>query len=246
MKNIFKNFIYFLLALFNYRGAVILLYHSVAENSLSATVRPSNFKKQLEYLYDKKFKVIKLTELAELIAGHRKIPPKTVCLTFDDGYRDNFLNVFPLLKKYNFPATIFISTALIGKKKVMENGEIFKYLSEEEIKQMSQSGLAEFGSHSHNHFKLSNLKSDQAEAELVASKKILAGLLNQEISSLAYPVGRFNEEVENIAKKVFKIICTVKKGRVSDADALWRLKRNSVDARVNFIQFKGIIKFGRV
>jgi len=246
MKNILKNILYFLLSPFNYGGAVILLYHSVAENSLSATVKLADFKKQLAYLAEKNFKVIKLTELVELIASRRKIPPKTVCLTFDDGCRDNFSNVFPVLKKYNFPATIFVSTALIGKAQILENKESFEYLSEGEIKEMSQSGLIEFGSHSHNHLKLTGLKGGRVEEELVASKKILAGLLNQEILSLAYPIGRFNEEVENTARKIFKIICTVESGRVTEAGAIWRLKRNSIDSQVNFIQFKGIIKFGRV
>ena len=246
MKKILKNFLYYFLSLFNYRGAVILLYHSVSENYELATVKPADFMKHLEKKEKKRFNVIKLTELADLIKNRRKIPPKTVCLTFDDGCRDNFLNVFPLLKKYNFPAAIFVSTALIGKTKLMEDGENFQYLSAEEITEMFKSGLVEFGSHSHNHLKLANIKTDRAETEMLTSKKVLAQILGQEIISLAYPVGRFNQEVEKLARKNFEIICTVKKGRVTVNDAIWRLKRNAIDSQVNFIQFKGIIKFGRV
>jgi len=115
MKNILKNLVYFILSIFNFNGAIILMYHSIGDNSELATVKVKDFKKQLKYLKKKKFNVIKLSELVKLSEGNKKIQPKTMCLTFDDGYQDNYINVFPLLKKYNFPATIFMSTALIKK-----------------------------------------------------------------------------------------------------------------------------------
>lgn len=246
MKNIIKNILYFLISRFNYDGAVILLYHSVSENGDLPTVRPDDFNRQLNYLKINKFNVIKLTDLFEYLANRRLLPPKTVCLTFDDGYEDNYSSVFPILKKHNFPATIFISTALIDKASVSSRGESFKYLNEPEIKAMSASGLVDFGSHSHNHWKLSGLSDDRARLELETSKNILEKLLNKKIVSLAYPVGRFKPATEAVAKKLFKIICTVKKGRIRETDYGWRLKRNSVDAEVNFTQFKGIVKFGRI
>lgn len=246
MKNFLKNIIYFILSLFNYDGAVILMYHSVAENDEFPTVKPANFEKQLKYLKDNKFQVIKLSELAELINGRRKIAPKTVCLTFDDGYRDNFLNVLPRLNKFNFPATIFVSTALISTKKALKHGEEFIYLKEQDIKEMRASNLVDFGSHSHNHVKLSNLARPQLKQELETSKEILSQLTGRDIISLSYPSGRHTRETEEAAKNVFKIICTVEPGRVNENGHSWRLKRNSIDSQVNFTQFKGIVKFGRI
>lgn len=115
MKNSFKNLVYFILSFFNFKGAVILMYHSVGDNSELATVKLKNFKKQLDYLKKKKFNVIKLSKLARIIESGEKIQPKTICFTFDDGYQDNYINVLPLLKKYDFPATVFISPALLCK-----------------------------------------------------------------------------------------------------------------------------------
>ena len=246
IKNFLKSIIYFILSLFNYHGAIILMYHSVAENNEFPTVKPADFKEQIEYLHEKKFNVIKLSALVGLINNRGKIPLKTVCLTFDDGYRDNFLNVLPELKKYGFPATIFVSTALIGERKELENGREFKYLNESDIKEMLKSGLVDFGSHSHNHVKLSSLANQRLEAELKTSKRILSSLTGGEIISLSYPIGRYNQETEIMAKSLYKIICTVEPGRVSENDNAWRLKRNSVDSQVSFSQFKGIVKFGRI
>jgi len=246
MKNIIKNIIYFILSLFNYYGAVILLYHSVGENSELPTIKPDDFEKQLKYLSKNKFNVIKLTELGELIINHKRIPPKTVCLTFDDGYRDNFLKVFPALKKYNFPATIFMSTALIGHERISEKGERFEYLSEREIKEMSDSQLVDFGSHCHNHVKLTGIGAAEAASEFKMSKEILEKISGREVETMSYPRGRFNDEIEAVAKGIFKIICTVRSGRVTENDKSWRLFRNSINREVSFTQFKGIIKFGRI
>ena len=65
------------------------------------------FEKQMEYLKNKEYQVISLTKLVEILESDELIPKKTVVLTFDDGYKDNYINAFPILKKYNFPATIF-------------------------------------------------------------------------------------------------------------------------------------------
>jgi len=119
-------------------------------------------------------------------------------------------------------------------------------LSEAEIKEMSLSGLIEFGSHSHNHIKLANIEKDKIEQELRTSKEILKKIIGTEIRTMSYPSGRYNEKSENIAKKLFKIICTVEPGRITKKDKSWRLKRNSIDSDVSFTQFKGIIKYGRI
>ncbi len=246
MKSVLKNLVYFILSIFNLEGAVILMYHSVGDNSELATVKLKNFKKQLDFFKKNKFNIIKLSDLAKLIDKKEEISPRTVCLTFDDGYRDNYTNVFPLLKKYNFPAIIFMSTALIEKTLFPKKAGEFKFLSEAEIKEMSLSGLIEFGSHSHNHVKLSNIDKNEIIKELNASKEILEKIIGKKVESLSYPSGRYNEKSESIARKIFKIICTVEPGRTTAKDKSWRLKRNSIDSDVSFIQFKGIIKFGRI
>ncbi len=98
-------------------SAVILIYHRVDEpNRFPWAMTPTrikNFEKEMEYLTNK-YNVISLDFLEQIIREGRSIPRKAVVITFDDGFKDNYLNAYPILKKYNVPATIFITTGYIG------------------------------------------------------------------------------------------------------------------------------------
>lgn len=102
----------------NTRYGVVLMYHRIANFSSDPwelAVSPENFEEHLKIL--KAYNVISTEELEDIIIKKSKIPSKTVIITFDDGYRDNFLAGKPLLEKYNFPATFFITTDSIGKER---------------------------------------------------------------------------------------------------------------------------------
>lgn len=246
IKVLLKNLIYWILSFFNFKGTVILMYHSVGENPEFSTVSTKDFKKQMDYLSKNGFRIVKLSELVNRLQSYKKIPKRTVCLTFDDGYEDNFLNVFPILKKYSFPAAIFISTAFIDSNFTTKRGNCFSILKENQIRQMAASGLVEFGGHGHRHLKLVKLNDEEIKAELSSSKKVLEAILDKSVVSMTYPVGRFDQRVEDLARKYFSIIGTVKRGRVKPGDKVWQLKRNSIDNEITFSQFKGIIKYGRL
>lgn len=97
------------------RKAIVLMYHRVAEvdfDPWQLCVSPSNFEQQLAVL-QKSFNVIPLQDLLRQLKDE-KIYQDCVCITFDDGYADNFLNAAPLLEKYNLPATFFIASKYIG------------------------------------------------------------------------------------------------------------------------------------
>lgn len=160
---------------FNRKGIPIFLYHQV--NNLS-NITPDLFEKHLQILKKKNINTLTISEY------YRNNSNKNSALiTLDDGYVDNYLYVFPLLKKYNMKATIFLNTFYIKEKhsgKSIEietnevanneaikkflssgNAESEQYLSWEQIKEMSQSGLVDFQAHSHKHmaiFKNDNLE----------------------------------------------------------------------------------------
>ena len=91
----------------------VLLYHRVNDekNPISATIPVKVFRKQMEVL-SRYFTVLPLEELVDR-ALRRDIPPKAIAITFDDGYRDNYENAFPILKQFRLPATIFLATGAI-------------------------------------------------------------------------------------------------------------------------------------
>ena len=96
--------------------AVIIMYHRVGTNKdiwSIDTTDTSDFEKQMKYLL-KTHKIISLEKLARAIIEKRALPKRAAVITFDDGYKDNYTNAFPILKKYNIPATIFLTTGHIG------------------------------------------------------------------------------------------------------------------------------------
>lgn len=165
--NIILCFLFFLLIIivfYDKKGIPIFLYHQV--NPMS-NVSPELFEEHLKII--KKFNMNSLT-ISEYFS--KKPKKNSILITFDDGYFDNYKYVFPLLKKYNIKATIFLNTLYIAEKREFEpkielnyeaNYEAIKnflkcgvgfseqYLSWEEIREMYDSGLLDFQAHSHKH-----------------------------------------------------------------------------------------------
>jgi peptidoglycan/xylan/chitin deacetylase (PgdA/CDA1 family) len=246
MKRTIKDICYRLLSLATFRSAVILMYHSVGDNNEFFTVKPRDFEKQMAHISKNGFNVISLTELVGLISSKKNISRKTVAVTFDDGYEDNYLNALPILKKYRIPATIFVSTALIGKTIRARRGTELRILSENEIREAANENLIEFGSHGSEHVKFTNESLPKLRGGLLESKKRLEELTGRKITHVAYPWGDYNSDVVETARSIFSSGYTVRPGRVGTGDDLFRLKRNSVDSEVSIAQFSGIVKFGRI
>lgn len=246
LNSLLKTFLYTLIRILPVRGAVVLMYHSIGDNPEFFTVTPVEFERQMKYLDDNGYEVIKLSQLVNILKRNWSIPSKTVALTFDDGYRDNYLNAFPLLKKYNFPAAIFLTSSLIGKSSVGRKGTHLQMLSWPEIREMAASGLIDFYPHGQSHKKMTFLAEDEAESEISQSKKILESNLAGDLNVFAYPFGDYNQRVIEAAKKCgMEAAFTIETGRTKAGDDLFELKRNSIDSKVTFAMFKGIVKFGR-
>ena len=84
-------------------------------------VSPESFERQMRFLRERKYNIVSLEELTDLIKNKKKIPPMTVAVTFDDGYLDNILHAYPVLKKYDIPAAIFVVINRIGKHLVNDD-----------------------------------------------------------------------------------------------------------------------------
>lgn len=245
MKALLKNIAYTIASRAPVGGLVILMYHSVGDNGEFFTVKPEEFARQMHHLHERHFSVLDLEDAVELMQKN-KLPKKPVVITFDDGYADNYTDALPILKKYNFPATIFVNTELIGKSSEGKKGTRFDILTKEQIQEMSADGLVRFGSHAKHHIKLTRILTSEAEKELTESKQELAHLLGMAVRTFAYPYGNYDTSVQNIAQRHYSIACTVEKGRVTQDSVLSALPRNSIDSGVTFAQFKGIARFGRI
>src|ERR1044072_9851462 len=112
----YRKYVRMIWRLFEHK-AIVLMYHRVASVSADPwelAVQPEHFEQHLAILKNK-FHVVPLTELVHQLQ-QRKLRTDCVCLTFDDGYSDNFINAKPLLEKYQCPAIFFIATKFINRK----------------------------------------------------------------------------------------------------------------------------------
>lgn len=172
----------------------VLMYHSVQETKVSEiTISKKCFVKQLKYLKANGFKTLTLDELYDHLNSGKKIPKKSVVLTFDDGYKDNYTKVYPLLKQYGFKATVFVQTDKTDKDDY--------FLTSSQIKELSENGV-EIGSHTVTHKDLSTLSNEDQEKELSDSKIILEKIIGKPVNYIAYPYGSCNDESKKIAKNL--------------------------------------------
>ena len=215
----------------------ILMYHSIGRNRNFFTVTPESFHQQMSYLKNKGYKVLSLADVVDSLIHNRPIPAKTIVLTFDDGYEDNFTNAFPILKKFGFPATIFVSTDFIGNERLVREIPM-QYLTREQILDMHSSGLIDFQSHGLSHHKLTELSSDEIEREMKGSKVVLEELLNKSCDLFSYPFGALNEKIRINAKRFFRGVVGVERGYVSSKSDVMNLKRQSIDSAVIFLRYR--------
>lgn len=175
-----------------------LLYHKIDLPTEDVRIRgaytaPKKFEKQISYLSKKGFSFYTASELVMHYKHHGKFPARSAAITFDDGWKDNFTNAFPVLKKYGVKATIFLVPSCIGQTtaKVTADGEgTREHLSEMDILEMSASGI-EFGSHSFNHKLFHQISEEEIEFEVTESKIYIENLLQKECRVFAYPAGFF-------------------------------------------------------
>ncbi|MFC1701028.1 polysaccharide deacetylase family protein [Patescibacteria group bacterium] len=240
LKRIIKDSLAFLIYYLpkNHRAS-ILMYHSISNNNVFFTVRPKIFARQMQFLKEKGYIVISLSELVGILSSNKPLLKKTVVLTFDDGYEDNYYNVLSILEKYGFPATIFISPRLVGCYLKNSQESALKVLDWQDMYKMSQTGFIDFQPHGLTHQKLDKLCINELQHEIKKSKKILEKRLKKICWFFTYPHGRYNKRtIQVLNENNFKAALTVNKGFVKKGDNLYALNRNSINSTVSFIQFK--------
>jgi peptidoglycan/xylan/chitin deacetylase (PgdA/CDA1 family) len=188
-------------------NAPVLAYHKIDYPAKDIRIRgaftaPERFAKQLRYLKNHGFVFYTASELIEHFRNYGEFPPKSVALTLDDGWKDNYTNAFPIMKDFGIKATIFLVPSCIGQvtATVVGDGEQPReHLSREDILEMSQHEI-EFGSHSVNHKHLHQVSVEEVKFEVEESKRQIEDLLQKPCKTFCYPAGFFNEEAKQAVK----------------------------------------------
>ncbi len=229
VKNILKIFAFGIFVLFvgffswasDKHVVPIMMYHHVDNKNHHElnTVSPENFEKQMAYLKRHGFHVIRFDELVSATAHHTKLPPKSVVITFDDGYLDNYLYAYPVLEKYQFPATIFVPSDLMNTTE--------GFLTWDQIKVMMNSGLVSIGSHTRTHVYLPDYPDfKKVEDEVVTSKRIIEEKIGKKVEYFCYPSGGFTYEIKDLLRRAgYKGACTTNRGRDRYNKDVFELKR---------------------
>ncbi len=239
---------------FNQDQIPILYYHRVndIERKIDPSPTTSFFEDQIKYILQRGYYIASLTEIISWCQGNIMLPKKSIAITFDDGYLDNYDNAFPILQKYNAKATIFLIYNYIGKSKYFSyNREKpqkilpedynpakdikHSYLTKKHVKEMHASGLIEFGSHSLSHVSLTFNDLAQAQEEIKKSKVLLEKLLNIPVDTFCYPYGHFNETIKKMTREAgYKGAVTTRRAKINKGDDIFALPRwNDINRFVN-------------
>lgn len=162
-----------------------LMYHHIqpmeeakAANHQYLNVAPETFRSQLQYIKNRGYSVVTMSDLINFFDQNTPLPPKPLLITIDDGYKDNYTYAFPILKEFSYPATIFLSTGL------MQNGD---YLDWSQISEMNGQRIL-LANHTWSH---KNLQSKQdivsKEIQLADTQLTQRGLGSPKV--FAYPYG---------------------------------------------------------
>ena len=215
--------------------ANIIFYHRVNNYDSNPLTTPTGVFEETMYAVSQNYNIVPLNALIEKIKNKKPIEPKTVVITFDDGYKDNLLYAAPILQKYNIPATFFITSGYINTNRILpwdgQDGANNPLMSWDEVRELVRMGF-DIGSHTVNHVNLGEVSMDIARREIIGSKEQIEEKINKRITAISYPFGRrkcFRSVMKEIIKEAgFDSCCSGYGGKVTERSDLYNLYRISM------------------
>ena len=208
------------------------------------TVTPDVFEGQMRHLRESGYRTLTIDELVSFIAGERALKQKAVVVTFDDGWLDNYIYAFPVMKRYDINASIFIVTDWVNNSSTdasltvtvpahKESKALIKagrasdvILSWDHIRTMQDSGLAEFYAHTSSHARCTTLSEQELLSEMGESKRAMENHLGKPCPYLCWPYGEYNDAALKVARNVgYKAVFTTVHGVASPGSDPFAIKR---------------------
>lgn len=216
----------------------ILMYHHVGELPPDAdavrkslTVSQDRFEEQMKFLAEQGYTTIHIAALVNHFQTGAPLPEKPILLTFDDGYDDNYVNVFPTLKDHGFVGTFFI----IGAPTDYGSPG---YLRWEQILEMYENGM-EIGNHSLTHrYNLGTTRNSTQDGEIKNAHKLMVDHLPNWTPIFSYPSGSYNQYSLNLLKDLgYVAAVTTKQGTSQSSDKPYELRRIRIRGEWSMSQF---------
>jgi len=172
----------------------ILMYHYVSELPPDAdglrrnlTVEPAHFEAQLQYLKQAGYETVLLQDLYDALSLGKPLPEKPIVLTFDDGYKDHYTNVLPLLQKYDYVAEFFVLAT-------PAHFEAEAYMTWTEMRALAEAGMSVQG-HGRDHYDLRNRSYDFLVFQILGIKEAVEAHTGQPVTFFCYPSGKYDRDV---------------------------------------------------
>ncbi len=223
----------------------ILMYHQVGEFDSPGTHRAgychvARFRAQMAYLAAFGYRVVSLDAALAGLFGGVPLAPKSVVLTFDDGYRNFLEHALPTLERHGFPAAVFMIAGLIGKTAdwLGADGRATPpMLDAAELRELRAAGVT-IGSHTVSHPRLSRIAPEAAVAEVRDSKARLEDVLGERIEHFCYPFGDYAPQVRDaVAEAGYRSGLTCIRGAANTADNAFELPRKAISYGDNLIGY---------
>jgi peptidoglycan/xylan/chitin deacetylase (PgdA/CDA1 family) len=196
-------------------GVRILYYHSIGDTPVRSSVSPGAFEAQIGHLVRAGYALLSLSEATARLASRAPLSPRSVVITLDDGFRDNYEHAFPILARFGVRATVFLTVSYIGTDRLptLTRTEFMPQpLSWEQVKEMHAQGI-EFGSHTLTHPMLSQVSPDVARREIAESRRQIEDRLGVPARFFCYPRGDYNAAVKRMVKEEgYAAACTTRPG----------------------------------
>jgi peptidoglycan/xylan/chitin deacetylase (PgdA/CDA1 family) len=228
-----------------YQTVPILCYHQFSNGrSTDRMIMPrALFVAQMEYLKNNNFNVITLADLEGFLKASRPIPPRSVVITVDDGFRSAFDIAYPILKSYGFRATFFVYTDFLG------GGRSLTWAA---INEMRASGMIDIQSHSKSHasFVLADGETEQSptyaarlRTEIDPPRETLERQLGSPVRSFAYPYGDASRlAVRLLNERNYSLAMTVERGANASFSPPLLLKRDMVYGDATLADFQRYLR----
>jgi len=223
----------------------VIAYHKISPHQDIGInrVHPEKFEDQINIILDCGYDPVTFSQLVYEV----KPVKNPLVITFDDGYESVYQNAFPILKKHNIPAVVFVISNFVGDINNWESFSIqrrFRHLTHNQIIDLHKSGW-EIGSHSKNHPYLPALPEQKIKDEIRGSKEFIEDIIQDRVISFCYPYGRYNQQIIKVVKDAGYIYATCNVRLFKNEVTAWNLERRSIYYTDTEASFKQKLKHSR-